>query len=122
MAQPVDFLAMCPLFAKLTDEERAACHERMTERVCPKGSKIIVANTIATEFFLIKSGTCDVTQDGGGFLEALVPGNYFGGALARISQSKHSNLLTTKNRFSCIHCRDGADQGPAPQCQCCSRQ
>ena len=80
MAKSVDFLATCPLFAKLADEERAACHELMTERVCQKDSKIIVANTIATEFFLIKSGACDVTQDGGGFLETLVPGNYFGGA------------------------------------------
>jgi CRP-like cAMP-binding protein len=82
MAKPIDFLATCPLFAKLADDERAACRERMTERMCPKGSKIIVANAIATEFFLIKSGTCDVTQDGGGFLETLVPGNYFGGVCA----------------------------------------
>jgi CRP-like cAMP-binding protein len=66
-----------PLFADLTDEQRAQVASAMRETTAEPGRMLAVQGDNAYQLFVIDSGTADVTQDGE-IIRTLGPGDVFG--------------------------------------------
>lgn len=66
-----------PLFADLTDEQRAQVASAMRETTAEPGRMLAVQGDNAYQLFVIDSGTADVTQDGE-IITTLGPGDVFG--------------------------------------------
>jgi CRP-like cAMP-binding protein len=66
-----------PLFAELTDEERAQVASALREVTAEPGTMLAVQGDNAYQLFIIDSGTADVTQDGE-VIRTLGPGDVFG--------------------------------------------
>jgi small-conductance mechanosensitive channel/CRP-like cAMP-binding protein len=72
-----------PLFACLTEAEKAALAETMTRKTYRKGEVLVEQGARLNALFIIRTGVVDVTQSGDfGELELgrLAPGDYFGEA------------------------------------------
>jgi CRP-like cAMP-binding protein len=70
-------LAHIPLFAELTDEERAEIAARMREVTVDAGTALATEGDNAYELFVIEAGEADVRK-GGDTLRTLGPGDVFG--------------------------------------------
>lgn len=95
-----------PLFAGLTDDERAQIASALREDTAEPGTMLAVQGDNAYQLFIIDSGTADVTQDGG-VIRTLGPGDVFGeiGLLATGTRTA-SVVATSPMRVRAMFIRD----------------
>ena len=70
-------LAALPLFASLTDDERARVAEAMEPVAVDAGETLCLQGEFAYQFFVIEEGVAEVTTDGERVAELSV-GDFFG--------------------------------------------
>ena len=98
-----------PLFADLTDEERAQVASALREDTAEPGTMLAVQGDNAYQLFIIDSGTADVTQHGE-VIRTLGPGDVFGeiGLLATGTRTA-SVVATSPMRLRAMFIRDFKD-------------
>ena len=98
-----------PLFADLTDEERAQVASALREDTAEPGTMLAVQGDNAYQLFIIDSGTADVTQNGE-LIRTLGPGDVFGeiGLLATGTRTA-SVVATSPMRLRAMFIRDFKD-------------
>ena len=98
-----------PLFADLTDEERAQVASALREDTAEAGTMLAVQGDNAYQLFIIDSGTADVTQNGK-LIRTLGPGDVFGeiGLLATGTRTA-SVVATSPMRLRAMFIRDFKD-------------
>jgi CRP-like cAMP-binding protein len=99
-------LQAIPLFADLTDDERARIASALREETAEPGTMLAVQGDNAYQLFVIDSGTADVTQDGE-VIRTLGPGDVFGeiGLLATGTRTA-SVVATSPMRVRAMFIRD----------------
>ena len=98
-----------PLFAGLTDDERAQIASALRDDTAEPGTMLAVQGDNAYQLFIIDSGTADVTQDGE-VIRTLGPGDVFGeiGLLATGTRTA-SVVATSPMRLRAIFIRQFKD-------------
>ena len=98
-----------PLFAGLTEEERAEVATRLREVTAGPGTSLAVQGYNAYQLFVIESGSAEVRRDGD-ILRTLGPGDVFGeiGLLATGTRTA-SVVATSPMRLSAMFIRDFKD-------------
>ena len=99
MAAPTDLLKSVPLFAELEKRDLELLASTFKERTFSPGETIAKEGDRGVGFFLIASGTADVTQ-GGDHLATLGPGDYFG-EIALIDDGARSASVTADTELRC---------------------
>jgi CRP-like cAMP-binding protein len=99
-----DRLRPLPLFAGLSAGERERVAAWMEERTAGEGDRIVPEGTAGYEFYVIESGTAEVTREGAP-IRTLGPGDFFGemalvGSTARRAASV---VATSQIRALVIH-------------------
>jgi CRP-like cAMP-binding protein len=105
-----------PLFAGLTDDERAEVATRLRDVTAEAGTSLAVQGDNAYQLFVIESGSAEVRRDGE-VLRTLGPGDVFGeiGLLATGTRTA-SVVATSPMRLSAMFIRDFKDlEGHMPQ-------
>ena len=92
MSAASDSLKAVPLFAGLSDKEISSIADRMVERRYATGAKLTEQGSEGVGFFVITSGTAEVTVDGEP-RGTIGPGDYFG-EVALLSNN-HSTRTAT---------------------------
>jgi CRP/FNR family transcriptional regulator, cyclic AMP receptor protein len=87
-------LASIPLFADLTDEQRAAAAARFEERQTDPGEHLSHEGGAGYFFFVIESGAATVTRDGETLAE-FGPGDFFGEAAIFKTRRRTATVTTT---------------------------
>ena len=81
-----------PLFAALSDDERAVIATKLSERHVSAGDRLSTQGGAGYFFFVIETGTVDVSH-GGDIVATLGPGDFFGEAA--IPQTKRRTATMT---------------------------
>ncbi len=81
-----------PLFAALSDDERAAIATKLSERHVSAGDRLSTQGGAGYFFFVIESGTVDISH-GDDIVATLGPGDFFGEAA--ILQTKRRTATVT---------------------------
>ena len=92
MSAAADTLKTVPLFAGLDDKELEQIASGMVERRFSAGDKLTEQGTSGVGFFVVESGTADVTVDGEA-KGSVGPGDYFG-EIALLSDSSRTRTAT----------------------------
>ena len=87
-------LAAIPLFAELTDEQRATAADKFEERHAEPGEHLSHEGGAGYFFFVIESGAAAVTRDGATLAE-FGPGDYFGEAAIFKTRRRTATVTTT---------------------------
>lgn len=77
MAAPVDLLKRVPLFTRLSDKQLLRLASEFRERTFSTGEELTGQGKGAAGFFVVESGTAQVTVDGED-RRMLGPGDYYG--------------------------------------------
>lgn len=95
-----DRLAVIPLFAGLTPEERALIAEKTTEHSIEIGRVLTQESDLSSRFFAIAAGRAAVTTDDG-FVALLEPGDVIGemGAIGKATRSANVVAITDMRVF-----------------------
>jgi CRP-like cAMP-binding protein len=90
-----DRLRPLPLFADLSDAQRKRVAAWMEERTADEGERIVPEGTAGYEFYVIESGTVEVTREGA-LIRTLGPGDFFGEmALVGSSARRAASVVAT---------------------------
>jgi CRP-like cAMP-binding protein len=87
-------LTSMPLFADLTDEQRAAVAQKFEERHAEPGERLSHEGGAGYFFFVIESGSATVARDGA-TLADFGPGDYFGEAAIFKTKRRTATVTTT---------------------------
>ena len=96
---PLDAIRRVPLFAELSDDELAQVARRFKERTFAPGETVAKEGSGGAAFYLIESGTANVTV-AGRERAALGPGDYFG-EIALIDEGARSATITATEQLAC---------------------
>jgi len=88
-------LTPIPLFASLTDEQRASVAAKFEERHAESGERLSHEGGAGYFFFVIESGAATVTRDGA-MLANFGPGDYFGEAAIFKTKRRTATVTTTE--------------------------
>jgi CRP-like cAMP-binding protein len=94
MAVDPERLATIPLFADLTDEQRAAIAAKFEERHVEAGERLSHEGGAGYFFFVIDTGAATVSRDGTTLAE-FGPGDYFGEAAIFKTRRRTATVTTT---------------------------
>jgi CRP-like cAMP-binding protein len=94
MARPDDLLAV-PLFASLSDTERADLAEWFDDKPTSAGVRLTGEGAAGYSFFVLLDGTAEVTADGRKLAD-LGPGEFFG-EIAILGDGRRSATVTTSS-------------------------
>ena len=89
-------LASVPLFASLSDEQRARLARVTDEVEIPAGEKLVNEGDFAYEIFIIEDGSAEVTQ-GGRRVAELGPGDFFGEMGVMRNAPRNADVVTTSD-------------------------
>lgn len=95
------------LFAGLTDAQRDAIAGKLEERKVDAGHRLTTENGPGYFFFVIESGTADVSHADRGAFASLGPGNFFGEAA--IFSTLRRTATVTANEPMVVFAMFGAD-------------
>jgi CRP/FNR family transcriptional regulator, cyclic AMP receptor protein len=84
-----------PLFAPLTDEQRAAVADKLEERHVEPGRHLTTEHGSGYFFFVIDTGAAEVSHDDGVVVASLGPGDYFGEAAIFETRRRTATVTTT---------------------------
>ena len=93
-------LSSVPLFAPLTEAERARIAMWADEIEVPEGKQLAVEGDFAYEFFVILDGTAEVTHDGERIAE-LGPDDFFG-EIGLLESERRTASVTTTSQMRAI--------------------
>jgi len=96
---PLDAIRRVPLFAELSDDELAQVARLFKERTFAPGETVAKEGSGGAAFYLIESGTANVTV-AGRERAALGPGDYFG-EIALIDEGARSATITAVEELDC---------------------
>jgi CRP/FNR family transcriptional regulator, cyclic AMP receptor protein len=96
---PLDAIRRVPLFAELSDDELAQVARLFKERTFAPGETVAKEGSGGAAFYLIQSGTANVTV-AGRERAALGPGDYFG-EIALIDEGARSATITAVEELDC---------------------
>jgi CRP/FNR family transcriptional regulator, cyclic AMP receptor protein len=96
---PLDAIRRVPLFAELSDDELAQVARLFKERTFAPGETVAKEGSGGAAFYLIQSGTANVTV-AGRERPALGPGDYFG-EIALIDEGARSATITAVEELDC---------------------
>jgi CRP/FNR family cyclic AMP-dependent transcriptional regulator len=96
---PLDAIRRVPLFAELSDDELAQVARLVKERTFAPGETVAKEGSGGAAFYLIESGTANVTV-AGRERAALGPGDYFG-EIALIDEGARSATITAVDELGC---------------------
>jgi CRP/FNR family transcriptional regulator, cyclic AMP receptor protein len=96
---PLDAIRRVPLFAELSDHELAQVARLFKERIFAPGETVAKEGSGGAAFYLIESGTANVTV-AGRERAALGPGDYFG-EIALIDEGARSATITAVEELDC---------------------
>jgi CRP-like cAMP-binding protein len=99
-------LESVPLFAGLHKKERRALAKQADEINVPEGRSLARQGEFAYEFFVIETGTADVTHDGERIAE-LGPGDFFG-ELGVFAAERRMATVTATSQMELIVLTSGA--------------
>ena len=97
---PVDALRQVPLFADLTDEELAQVALLFKERHFTAGETVVKEGADGAAFFLIESGTANVSVRGTE-RTSLGPGDYFG-EIGLVADMDRTATITAETELRCF--------------------
>jgi CRP-like cAMP-binding protein len=100
-------LDVAPLFASLSDEQRKAVAATLEERTVETGRHLTTEHGSGYFFFVIESGTADVSHDDGEVVATLGPGDFFGEAA--ILSTRRRTATVTANEPMVVFAMFGAD-------------
>jgi len=90
-----DRLRPLPLFADLSDAQRKRVAAWMEERTADAGERIVPEGAAGYEFYVIESGTVEITREGA-LIRTLGPGDFFGEmALVGSSARRAASVVAT---------------------------
>jgi CRP/FNR family transcriptional regulator, cyclic AMP receptor protein len=96
---PLDAIRRVPLFAELSDDELAQVARLFKQRTFAPGETVAKEGSGGAAFYLIESGTANVTG-AGRERAALGPGDYFG-EIALIDEGARSATITAVEELDC---------------------
>ena len=96
---PVDLVKRIPLFSDLDERELRAIADSMKARSFAAGSTVVEEGEAGVGFFVIESGSAQVTV-GGREVGALGPGDHFG-EVALIGDVNRTATITADTELSC---------------------
>ena len=96
---PLDAIRRVPLFAELDDDELAQVARLFKQRTFAPGETVAKEGSGGAAFYLIESGTANVTV-AGRERAALGPGDYFG-EIALIDEGARSATITAVEELVC---------------------
>jgi CRP/FNR family transcriptional regulator, cyclic AMP receptor protein len=96
---PLDAIRRVPLFAELSDDELAQVARLFKQRTFAPGETVAKEGSGGAAFYLIESGTANVTV-AGRERAALGPGDYFG-EIALIDEGARSATITAVEELDC---------------------
>jgi CRP/FNR family transcriptional regulator, cyclic AMP receptor protein len=96
---PLDAIRRVPLFAELSDDELAQVARLFKQRTFAPGETVAKEGSGGAAFYLIESGTANVTV-AGRERAALGPGDYFG-EIALIDEGARSATITAVEELGC---------------------
>ena len=96
---PLDAIRRVPLFAELDDDELAQVARLFKQRTFAPGETVAKEGSGGAAFYLIESGTANVTV-AGRERAALGPGDYFG-EIALIDEGARSATITAVEELGC---------------------
>jgi CRP/FNR family cyclic AMP-dependent transcriptional regulator len=99
-------LTAIPLFASLTDDERAAVADKLEERAAEPGTHLSSEGGAGYFFFVIEHGAAVVTRDGQTLAE-FGPGDFFGEAT--IFRTRRRTATVTATEPTVLFAMFGAD-------------
>jgi len=99
-------IAGIPLFADLSDDQRAAVAAKLEERTAAVGDHLSTEGGPGYFFFVIETGGATVTRDGETIAE-FGPGDYFGEAA--IFKTRRRTATVTTNAPTTVFAMFGAD-------------
>jgi CRP-like cAMP-binding protein len=94
-----DLLKQVPLFSELDDKELGKIAGLMKERPVPAGRMIVEEGKGGVGFFIIESGTADVSVNGN-VVNTLGPGDHFG-EIALIADTPRTATITAASDLKC---------------------
>jgi CRP-like cAMP-binding protein len=107
MAVDVARLQNTPLLSSLTDAERAAVADKLEERDVGAGRRLTTEHGSGYFFFIIESGTADVSHEDGTVVATLGPGDFFGEAA--IFSTRRRTATVSANVDMTVFAMFGAD-------------
>jgi CRP-like cAMP-binding protein len=87
-------LSDVPLFASLSRKDRRRVAQLADEVDVPAGKELVHEGGFAYEFFVIKTGTAEVTR-GGEHVAELGPGDFFGEMAALTDGTRNAAVVST---------------------------
>jgi CRP-like cAMP-binding protein len=107
MAVDPSRIQQAPLFAPLTDAQREAIASKLEERHVESGRHLTTEHGSGYFFFVIESGTADVSHDDGAVVATFGPGDYFGEAA--IFRTRRRTATVTATSDMVVFAMFGAD-------------
>lgn len=107
MAVDPSRIPQSPLFAPLTDAQREAVASKFEERHVELGRHLTTEHGSGYFFFVIESGTADVSHDDGAVVASFGPGDYFGEAA--IFRTRRRTATVTATSDMVVFAMFGAD-------------
>ncbi len=96
MAVDASRIREVPLFAELSDDERAATAEKLSERHVAVGDRLSTQGGAGYFFFVIELGTVDVAH-GDDVVATLGPGDFFGEAAILETTRRTATVTATSD-------------------------
>ena len=107
MAVDASRIKTIPLFASLTDEQRDEIAAKLEERGVEEGRHLTTEHGSGYFFFVIESGTAEVSHDDGVVVATFGPGDYFGEAA--IFRTRRRTATVTATSAMVVFAMFGAD-------------